>query len=124
MNRYPKIVGRSKPDRQLSESKFPQSERSVIFSNSELSPMELATLQDLYFHELKDLYSAEKQLIKALPKMAEAANNAKLAAGFREHLKQQRGTPNDWNKSYSVISSRRVEPDVREWKASSLRELK
>jgi len=53
--------------------------------------MELATLQDLYFHELKDLYSAEKQLIKALPKMAEAANNAKLAAGFREHLKQTKG---------------------------------
>jgi ferritin-like metal-binding protein YciE len=53
--------------------------------------MELATLQDLYFHELKDLYSAEKQLIKALPKMAEAANDAKLAAGFREHLKQTKG---------------------------------
>jgi len=56
--------------------------------------MELATLQDLYVHELKDLYSAEKQLIKALPKMAEAANNAKLSAGFREHLEQTRGTQN------------------------------
>jgi ferritin-like metal-binding protein YciE len=53
--------------------------------------MELATLQDLYVHELKDLYSAEKQLIKALPKMAEAANNAKLSAGFREHLEQTKG---------------------------------
>ena len=53
--------------------------------------MELATLQDLYVHELKDLYSAEKQLIKALPKMAEAANNAQLAAGFREHLEQTKG---------------------------------
>ena len=50
--------------------------------------MELATLQDLYFHELKDLYSAEEQLIKALPKMVKAANNAKLSAGFREHLEQ------------------------------------
>ena len=50
--------------------------------------MELATLQELYVHELKDLYSAENQLIKALPKMEEAANNAQLAAGFREHLKQ------------------------------------
>jgi ferritin-like metal-binding protein YciE len=53
--------------------------------------MELATLQDLYIHELKDLYSAEKQLIAALPKMAEAANNAKLSAGFREHLEQTKG---------------------------------
>ena len=50
--------------------------------------MKLNTLKDLYIHELKDLYSAEKQLIKALPKMAKAANNEKLAAGFEAHLKQ------------------------------------
>jgi ferritin-like metal-binding protein YciE len=50
--------------------------------------MQLETLQDLYFHELKDLYSAEKQLIRALPKMAKAAKNDKLAAGFEEHLHQ------------------------------------
>jgi ferritin-like metal-binding protein YciE len=50
--------------------------------------MELDTLQDLYIHELKDLYSAEKQLIKALPKMAKAAKNEELAAGFQEHLEQ------------------------------------
>jgi len=50
--------------------------------------MELETLKDLYIHELKDLYSAEKQLIKALPKMAKASSNAQLAAGFREHLEQ------------------------------------
>ena len=50
--------------------------------------MHLETLQDLYVHELKDLYSAEKQLIKALPKMAKAAKDDKLAAGFEEHLKQ------------------------------------
>jgi len=50
--------------------------------------MKLETLQDLYIHELKDLYSAEKQLIKALPKMAKAANNEKLAAGFKKHLEE------------------------------------
>ena len=37
---------------------------------------------------MKDLYSAEKQIIAALPKMAKAATNAKLAAGFKEHLEQ------------------------------------
>ncbi len=37
--------------------------------------MELETLKDLYIHELKDLYSAEKQIIKALPKMVKAATN-------------------------------------------------
>ena len=50
--------------------------------------MKLETLKDLYILELKDLYSAEKQIIVALPKMAKAATNAKLAAGFKEHLEQ------------------------------------
>jgi ferritin-like metal-binding protein YciE len=35
-----------------------------------ISLMQLETLKDLYIHELKDLYSAEQQLVKALPKMA------------------------------------------------------
>lgn len=50
--------------------------------------MELETLKDLYIKELRDLYSAEKQLIKALPKMAKAATNQDLAAGFTEHWEQ------------------------------------
>lgn len=43
-------------------------------------------LHDLFVHELSDLYNAEKQLTKALPKMAKAADNAKLAKGFETHL--------------------------------------
>lgn len=50
--------------------------------------MELSTLKDLYIHELKDLYSAEKQLVKALPKMAKAATSAELEAGFKQHLEE------------------------------------
>ena len=50
--------------------------------------MELNTLKDLYIHELKDLYSAEKQLIKALPKMAKASTNPELAKGFTTHLEE------------------------------------
>jgi ferritin-like metal-binding protein YciE len=50
--------------------------------------MKLETLKDLYIHELKDLYSAENQIIKALPKMVKAATNKQLAAGFKEHLEQ------------------------------------
>ena len=41
--------------------------------------------------KLKDLYSAETQLVKALPKMAKAATNSDLRAGFEEHLKQTEG---------------------------------
>ena len=44
--------------------------------------MQLETLEDLYIHELKDLYSAEQQLIRALFKMAKAAENKQLEAGF------------------------------------------
>lgn len=53
--------------------------------------MKLKTLQDLFLHELKDLYSAENQLVKALPKMAKAATNEELKAGFEEHLEQTKG---------------------------------
>ena len=52
--------------------------------------MKLKTLEDLFIHELKDLYSAENQLVKALPKMAKAATNEDLKAGFEEHLEQTR----------------------------------
>ncbi|MEP6668136.1 MAG: ferritin-like domain-containing protein [Chthoniobacter sp.] len=53
--------------------------------------MKLNTLAELLHHELKDLYSAENQLVKALPKMAKAATNADLKAGFEEHLEQTKG---------------------------------
>lgn len=52
--------------------------------------MKLTTLQDLYVEELKDLYSAETQLLKALPKMAKAAESAELRRAFEEHEHQTR----------------------------------
>jgi ferritin-like metal-binding protein YciE len=45
-------------------------------------------LKELYIDELKDLYSAENQLVKALPKMAKAASSEELQQGFEEHLEQ------------------------------------
>jgi membrane protein len=53
--------------------------------------MKLSTIEDLFHHELKDLHSAESQLVKALPKMAKAASNEELQAGFEEHLEQTKG---------------------------------
>jgi ferritin-like metal-binding protein YciE len=50
--------------------------------------MKMTTLQDLFIKELRDLYSAENQIIKALPKMAKAAASDDLRAGFEEHLEQ------------------------------------
>ena len=53
--------------------------------------METNRLKHLYVEELKDLYSAESQLVKALPKMAKAATSEELQTGFTEHLEQTRG---------------------------------
>ncbi len=50
--------------------------------------MTLESLKDLYVQQLKDLYSAEKQLIKALPKMAEGANAPELKQAIEGHLEE------------------------------------
>lgn len=50
--------------------------------------MQKDSLRELYVDELKDLYNAETQLVKALPKMAKASSNAELRQGFEEHLRQ------------------------------------
>jgi ferritin-like metal-binding protein YciE len=48
--------------------------------------MSLDTLHDLWIHELKDLYSAEKQLVQALPKMAKAVTSDELRTAIENHL--------------------------------------
>jgi len=50
--------------------------------------MKLDTLQKLYIDELRDLYNAENQLLKALPKMAKAATSEELKDAFEKHLEQ------------------------------------
>ncbi len=52
--------------------------------------MKLTSLNDLFAQDLKDLYSAENQLVKALPKMAKGASSPDLRAAFEEHLEQTR----------------------------------
>jgi len=50
--------------------------------------MQKDSLRQLYIDELKDLYSAETQMVKALPKLAKASSNAQLRQAFEEHLRQ------------------------------------
>lgn len=50
--------------------------------------MSIATLHDLMLHELRDLYSAERQLVRALPKMARSATSAPLQEAISNHLEQ------------------------------------
>ena len=53
--------------------------------------MKQSALKELYIDELRDIYNAENQLTKALPKMAKASTSEELRAGFEEHLEQTKG---------------------------------
>jgi ferritin-like metal-binding protein YciE len=52
--------------------------------------MQMQSLNDLFEHEIADLYSAETQLVEALPKLAEAASNEELKTAFQHHLDETR----------------------------------
>ena len=53
--------------------------------------MTIKTISDLFIHSLSDIYSAEKQMTKSLPKLARAATNPDLSAAFLTHLDETRG---------------------------------
>jgi ferritin-like metal-binding protein YciE len=52
--------------------------------------MKMKSLQDVFVDQLQDIYDAEKRIVRALPKMAEAAGNQQLREGFLQHLEQTR----------------------------------
>lgn len=70
--------------------------------------MKLSNLNELFLHELKDLYDAEHQLVEALPKLADAATNPRLAEAFRKHLIQ---TQQHITRLESVFASCGAEPE-------------
>ena len=76
--------------------------------------MKLGSLHDLYVEELKDLYSAENQLIKALPKMAKAASSKELRAAFQEHLTETRAQVGRLEKVFKEL---KVSPKGKKCKA-------
>lgn len=53
--------------------------------------MAVKTIEELFIHELSDIYSAEKQMTKALPRLARAAQHPDLAAAFTAHLEETQG---------------------------------
>jgi ferritin-like metal-binding protein YciE len=60
-------------------------------------------LEDLYLHQLRDIYYAEKEILKALPDMIEKADAAQLRKAFEEHLEQTRGHVERLEKVFSII---------------------
>lgn len=67
--------------------------------------MKMNRLDDLYLDQLKDLYSAEKQLVQALPKMAKAASSQDLKMGFEQHLEQTKTHVSRLEQIFSSLGS-------------------
>jgi ferritin-like metal-binding protein YciE len=76
--------------------------------------MQNTSLQDLFIQELKDLYNAENQLVKALPKMAKAATDPELQRAFTDHLKE---TTNQVSRLEKIFANLEVSPKGKKCKA-------
>lgn len=74
----------------------------------------MKTLEDLFEHQLQDLYSAENQLIKAMPEMAKNANNAKLKVAFENHLEE---TKEQKVRLERICKELKISPDGEKCKA-------
>jgi ferritin-like metal-binding protein YciE len=68
--------------------------------------MALNKLDELLVEELQDLYDAESQLVKALPKMAKAASNDSLRRAFEDHLEQTKGHVNRLEKVFQSLGQK------------------
>lgn len=65
--------------------------------------MSVDTVEKLFVNELKDLYSAENQITKALPKMAKAATSSELRAAFESHLKETEGQVQRLERIFEIL---------------------
>ena len=67
--------------------------------------MGVETINDLFLEELKDLYSAEHQITKALPKMAKAASTEQLRQAFESHLEETKGHVNRLEQIFETLGN-------------------
>lgn len=68
--------------------------------------MKAHSLRELFIEELRDLYDAENQLTKALPKMAESSSSSELRQAFEEHLEQTRNHVNRLEKIFADLGEK------------------
>jgi len=68
--------------------------------------MKIESLDDLFVEELKDLYHAEKQLVRALPKMAKAATSPELKKAFTDHLEQTKNQVTRLEQGFDAVESK------------------
>lgn len=65
--------------------------------------MTIKTMDDLFLHTLKDIYYAERQILKALPKMAKAANSPELRQAFEQHRTETEGQIERLSKVFEML---------------------
>ena len=66
---------------------------------------DIDTFEELFVHNLQDIYYAEHQIVKSLPDMVEKASDAELKKGFRMHLKQTKGQIKRLDRVFKMIKS-------------------
>ena len=74
---------------------------------------DIKTMDDLFLHTLQDVYYAENQIVKALPKLIDKATNRILAAGLREHLRETENRSPDLSRCSRKLDRRRKALIVR-----------
>ena len=67
---------------------------------------DVKTMEDLFLEEIRDLLDAEKQIVKALPKMAKATTSEELKSAFEDHLEQTRGHVERLERIFSAIGAK------------------
>ena len=85
---------------------------------------DIKTMNDLFVHQLQDIYYAENQLVKALPKMAEKAADQQLKQGFLTHLEETRTHVSGWSRSSGCTVPRSRRSTARRSTASSRKPTK
>ena len=68
--------------------------------------MSIDTAQELFVEELRDIYSAEKQIVRALPKVAKAVESEELKSGVQEHLEQTKGQVERLDLVFEILAKR------------------
>ena len=86
--------------------------------------MPVKSVQDLLLNELRDLYDAEKQLVKALPKVAKAASSEQLRQAIGEHRRKPRPRSNAWRTLSRALVRLLAANVARRCRASSRRPVR
>ncbi len=68
--------------------------------------MSISTVQDLFLDELKDIYSAEKQAIRAYPRIAKASSSVELKQALQKHLEQTKGQIERLDRIFEILEKR------------------